>query len=197
MGSVCLYPLDNLGHAWEQAGSPPDPLSASLHAGRDFSKEQQGRCQIQKEFGPNSLEIPAYGLFLYSPSFSLGHKDLQGAWPQPASLAALPPHTTSQRQEFSQEIPLSPSLLPLLQASKELPLEIRSPFKCRCLHYLEFGFINYLHLVSIKKVEQCRCPDFGIGLGEKHQICGISIVSLDNGPSEAAGNYNPDPIVGI
>lgn len=80
-------------------------------------------------------------------SFSLGCEDLQGAWSQPVSLGALPPHTTSQRQEFSQETPLSPSLLPFLQVSKE----IRSPFKFGCLHYLVFGFINYMRLVSIKK----------------------------------------------
>lgn len=29
MGSVCLYPLDNLGRAWEQAGSPPDSVPPS------------------------------------------------------------------------------------------------------------------------------------------------------------------------
>lgn len=75
MGSVCLYPLDNLGHAWEWGGSPWTlslPPFPALHSGRDFSKEQQGRCQIQKVFGPNSLEIPAYGFFFYSPCFSLG-----------------------------------------------------------------------------------------------------------------------------
>lgn len=124
MTSVCLYPLDNLGHAWEWGGSPWTPSLPpfpSLHSGRDFSKEQQGRCQIQKVFGPNSLEIPAYGFFFYSPSFSLGREDLQGAWQQPAFLRTLPPHTTFQRQEFSQEISLSPSLLPLLQVSEELP----------------------------------------------------------------------------
>lgn len=29
MGSVCLNPLDNLGRAWEQAGSPPDSVPPS------------------------------------------------------------------------------------------------------------------------------------------------------------------------
>lgn len=97
----------------EDLAAPPES-PPSLHAGRDFSKEQQGRCQIQKEFAPNSLEIPAYGFFFFfsPPSFFLGREDLQGAWPQPASPGALPPRTASQRQEFSQEIPLSSPLLP-------------------------------------------------------------------------------------
>lgn len=145
--------------------SPPSMLAGIFQR----SSRRQNFCQIRKEFGPNYLEISTYGFFFYSPSFSLGCEDLQGAWPQPASLGALPPHTTSQRQEFSPEIPLSHSLLPLLQVSKEV-----SPFKFS-LHYLEFGFINYLHLVPIKKVEQCRCPDFSTDLREKHQICGFSL----------------------
>lgn len=107
-----------------------------------------------ESFGPNSLETPTYGFvffgvfFFFFLSFLFScWEDLQGAWSQPVSLGALPPHTTSQRQEFSQETPLSPSLLPFLQVSKE----IRSPFKFGCLHYLVFGFINYMRLVSIKK----------------------------------------------
>lgn len=46
---VCT-PLDNMGRAWEQGGSlwtPSFHPVPSLHAGRDFSKKQQGRCQIQ------------------------------------------------------------------------------------------------------------------------------------------------------
>lgn len=65
---VCTH-WDNSGRAWEQAGlgTPPasPPSLPPRWQGFFFSKEQQGRCQIQKEFGLNSLEIPAYG-FLYS-----------------------------------------------------------------------------------------------------------------------------------
>lgn len=139
-----------------------------------FFKGAAGKVP-NSEFDPISLEIPTYGFFFYFPSFALGCEDLQGAWLKPVSLGALSPHTIAQRREFSQEIPLSPSLFPLLQVSKELPLEIRSPFKFRCRHYLEFGFINYLHLVPINKVEQYSCPDFSIGLEEKHRICGFSL----------------------
>lgn len=74
-------------------------------------------------------------------SFSLGREDSRVLW---CGLHA-------PGQEFSQEIPPSSPLLLLLQASKKLPLEIYFLFKFRCLHYLEFGFINYLHLVHIKK----------------------------------------------
>lgn len=102
-----------------------------------FSKEQRGRCQIQKEFGPNSLEIPAYGFILFIFFFFLPFLSAMrickvlGCSPLPRG--AQPPRTASRRQEFSQEIPLSTPLLLLLllRASKKLPLEIRSPFKFR------------------------------------------------------------------
>lgn len=151
MGCVRLYPLGNLGHAWERGGlgSPPES-PPSLRAGRDFSKEQQGRCQIQKEFGPNSLEIPAYGFFFFSSPpflFTMRICKVLGCSLHPRvpwHPVLLPRGRNSPRKS-----PLSSPRL--LQASKKLPLEIRSPFKFRCLHYLEFGFINYLHLVRIKK----------------------------------------------
>lgn len=124
----------------------------SLHPGRALSEEQLGRCQIQEEFGPHSLEIPAYR-WSFLPSFLLSWP---GAFTRGLATARTPgcPVTLHcfPRQEFSQEIPLSsPLLLLLLQGSTTLPFETRSPFKLRCLHYLEFGFINYLHLVHIKK----------------------------------------------
>lgn len=89
MGSLDLYkictsyPLDNLGRAWEQEGSPWTPSLPPCWQG--FFKRASGKV-------PNSESLvripwkfqPMDFSFTFFPFF-LGCKDLQGAWPQPVS----------------------------------------------------------------------------------------------------------------
>lgn len=186
--------------AWSRWGAGSVPASVEhLAAPRPFpSSTLAGIFRGAEGKVPNSERVwfqfpgnPSRGGFSLLPSLSavmIFARCLAAAFfPCSATLLGFP------RQEFSQEIPLSsPRLLPL-QGSKKLTLEIRSQFKFRCLHYLEFGFINYLHLVHIKKLSNADVLISEWAWRRDTKLACVSIVSLNNGPSERARNCSPLP----
>lgn len=189
MERACLEPLGSWVCACERGALGSPPSLPFLHPGRDFQRRRREGAKFRKSLVPIPWKSQPRGFF--PPSLSavmIFARCLAAAFfPCSATLLGFP------RQEFSQEIPLSsPRLLPL-QGSKKLTLEIRSQFKFRCLHYLEFGFINYLHLVHIKKLSNADVLISEWAWRRDTKLACVSIVSLNNGPSERARNCSPLP----
>lgn len=154
--TLCLRALSS----WQPPRPSPPPLWQGL------LEKQKERSQIQSLI-PTPCKTQTWGIpFLFSGLMCKA----PGCSPFSCTLQSC---TASQRQEFSQEIPLSSPRLLLLQGSEKLTLEIRSPFKFRRLRDLEFGFTNYLHLVPIKKLSNADvlisasarkgCTEFALG----------------------------------